>query len=347
MAFSTQKNFFAEINDISVKDVAKKFDYSKLSLEERKQIVDEMLNGPYGNFFHEYFETYFKVNIATTDFISEEINVCSLIERMANYLLASEEIKRQDLENKTEYRYYKDSELFKKALLRESNIETITGDGEAADNILHFLLSNEKNQKVVKNVSVNAGDLKRGDEISSILKDYDNFSKQITEEIKNPESKDNRFLLTRIKGSLKEDMNITKTHLLGVFGEHMNPKESTKYDVSLFDLSNKAHLLGMNFTDSKGKKHFANGLLSMRSTDNLDDNFNLLIVELEGLVNECDLNDTEKAAIELFRCNKSIRGIAEELNITPSKCKTILFGICRKIGKQNEIKKKNEVNLNE
>lgn len=343
MAFSSQKNFVAAINGKTLYDVTKHFDYSKLSLEERKDVVKEMLEGENGEFFEQYFSEYFNSEVGQNDYLSEEVNVCAAIERMADYLLASNEVKEQEQKEKTQYVYHKRKESFDKALKRESSVEGITGEGEEKDNILHFLVANQKNQKIVKRVAFTHSDLGKDNEATAVLRDYANMIDVVTDEMKNGESDNNRYKLSKIKGSLKDDMNLSKEQLLGVFGDHFNPKESTKYDVSLFDLTNEKHLLGMMFKDSKGKKHFANGLLSIAPTEDLNDDFNLLLLELQGIIDKTDMTELETQALELLRKNVSVRGIATELNITHKKALCTVKTICKKIAKTYNKMKAEEI----
>lgn len=343
MAFSTQKNFAAAIDGIKLYDVTKNFDYSKLSLEERKQIVKEMLEGENGKFFIEYFSKYFKAEVGQGDYLSEEVNVCVAVERMADYLLASSEVKEQEKAEAPEYKYYKKRDSFEKAIGKDTNLEAITGEGGASDNTLHFLLSSGKNQKAAKDIVFSKSDLKKENAATTVLKDYSDMVDIVTKEMKSDDKKLSSFKLAEMKGKLKEDMNISKKHLLGIFGENMNPTESTRYDLSLFDISNEKHLLGMNFKDSKGKKHFANGLLSLKPTDDLNNDFNLLLLELQGIIDKTEFTDSELNVLALLRESVAMRSIAEELNITHKKVLCAAKSICRKISKTNNKMKAEEL----
>lgn len=336
MAFTTQKNFVAEINGVTVAQMFKKIDWEKLSLDERKKVIGDILNVENTQFLDEYFSEYFKVNINVNDYLSEETNVCHLLDVMASYLLCSTEVKVQEQKEDYEYKFYSDPLEFEKALKKESNLESITGEGEEGETVLHFLKSADRNTKIVKNVEFEKKDLKRNDELSEVLGAYNDFSERITDEIHNPDSKIDRFKLTRVKGSLKDDMNVAKKDILGTFGDHFNPKESTKYDVSLFDLSNKQHLLGKGFTAKSGRRMFAKGLLYMEPTEDLQDDFNLLLIELNEIISKSNLTDFEKNVLKALRENKKLVQISEELNVTVKKVQCSIQVICKKIAKTNK-----------
>lgn len=311
-------------------EIRNKIDYKKKSLNDRKQIVANALET---EFFNEYFDEYYQSNLKKSSFLAEENKVCKLLDQIANYLLTSDEVKQQSKNEQQEYKFYSDPKEFEKALKKEVNIESMLGESNSADDTIHFLKANEQNQKIVKNVAFEKKDLKRNDELSSVLNDYNNYCETVTKELNDPDSKNNRFVLTRIKGGIKEDMNTAKKQILGVFGENMNPVESTKYDISLFDLSNIQHLVGMRFVDSKGKGHNVKGLLFMQPTNDLTNDFNLLLIELQQYVENAKLNDLERNVARLIQTDLSQIEIANELNISMSKLRYSIKTIAKKVAK--------------
>ncbi|RFP78074.1 hypothetical protein D0N41_22060 [Bacillus subtilis KCTC 1028 = ATCC 6051a] len=73
------------------------------------------------NFYSEYFDGYFKTGITTKDFLSHQNNVCKSLDRMATYLLTSDEIKKEEEQEKTEYIFIQMNGTFKRKL-RKNNL---------------------------------------------------------------------------------------------------------------------------------------------------------------------------------------------------------------------------------
>lgn len=323
-----------------LKQITNKLDRKKTLLNERVEIVNNALDT---DFYTDYFSDNFKGSLSTNDDLSNENYVCNSLEQMANYLLASDEIKKEDKENR-EYSYSKDSRELEKKISRETSLQKLSesakensrGEKEDFEAMYHRLKQKEENLKIVKAVTVTSADLNRNDELSQVLNDYNDLMKLITAEIKNPNSTYDRYTLTKIKGELKRDMNEAKKALLRVVGEHFNPMESTKYDVDLFDLSNVKHLIGLKFTDSKSKNHIAKGLLFLPITDDLNNDFNLLLLELQQYIDKADLTDLQREVAKLIKTGLPNKEVAAALNITIDKFNSSVRTIARKVSKVAE-----------
>ena len=68
MAFTTQPNFIGVLDGVNVNELNKKIDYTKIKLDERKQIVESILDET--NFYEEYFSKHFKADINAGDYLS-------------------------------------------------------------------------------------------------------------------------------------------------------------------------------------------------------------------------------------------------------------------------------------
>lgn len=327
----------------TTKQITNKLDRTKTSLNERMESVNNALDTEfYTNYFSENFNGYLTKN----DDLSDKNNVCKSLESIANYLLASDEVKKEDKLN-NEYSYAKNFRDLEKKISRETSLQKLSesakenskGEKEDFESMYHRLKQNETNLKIVKAVTATPADLKRNDELSKVLNDYNDLLEVITAEIKNPNSVHDRFTLTRLKGEIKRDMNEAKKSLLRIVGEHFNPMESTKYDVDLFDLGNVKHLIGMKMIDSKGKKHVAKGLLFLPITDDLTNDFNLLLLELQQYIDTADLTDLQREVATLIKAGLPNKEVAEMLNITIDKFNSSVRTIARKVAKVAEKEK--------
>jgi DNA-binding MarR family transcriptional regulator len=288
--------FIGEINNVTQTDLIKKIDYTKSSLKDRKEIIDDILDT---KFHEEYFEKYFKVNINSGDGLSEQDSVCLSLEKMANYLLNSDESKEAKKED--HYVFYNDEMSFKKALMKEPNIEGM-GNGDQQENVIHFLKNENRNYKTPKTQTISKTDYDRTDELGDILRIYRSYLKEITKELTNyKDSKLTRYKLSEISGSVRQDMVLTKDMLLGVFGYKSNASESMVVDWDFCDLTNPEHV---------------KALLYMRPGYRLDEDLQYLIDEFVEKLNRAKPTPLQKEIVSLMRSNKGQTEIAETLNIS-------------------------------
>lgn len=93
-------NFNGTIDGKSIKDIYKSIDYSKLTIEERKKVIENIINEN-DTFFTEYFDEHFvlnneKVTMNSETETSEWNTVCKLLETMSFYLVSSPDIKEEE-----------------------------------------------------------------------------------------------------------------------------------------------------------------------------------------------------------------------------------------------------------
>lgn len=346
MAFTAQKNFTAKINGKSIFDIMKKLDYKKTSLEERQEVVKEIFKDE--EFFTEYFSTYFKVNINTNDYLSENINVCKALQQLSSYILDSDEVKQKEEEEKSKYVFYTDEDKFQKRLNAENSIEGVTGaSGEETSNIIHFLKSSERNEKIVKDVSVTPKDFKRDDDLGKVLREYQPLLVYLVDELRKPESKENRFIISRVKGSIQDDMNVSKQQILGVFGNHMNPKESTKYNVDVFDFTNPLHLKGGIVETESGERIRAKGLLYLTPSNDYNDDFNLVLLDLQKVIDKANLTHLEKLVLAQLRKGITYKDIAQNTNVSMQKVQRAFNNVVKKVTRVGERYDSKEIDLYE
>jgi hypothetical protein len=285
--------FFGKINDTNPTELNRKIDYTKTSLEERKNVVDNILES---GFYEGYMDEFFKVNLTSGDSLSEHDNACNSLERLANYLLNADEVKEDKKE--TSYKFYTDEIEFQKAVNKEPKID---GMGSEQENIIHFLKKENRNFKKSKNQTVTKKDTQREDELGQILREYTDYLEKVTIELKNHEqSKLSRYKLSEISGSVKQDMINSKNMLLGAFGFKTNAEESTVIDWEQVDFTNRNHV---------------KALLYMKPGHRSDVDLQYTIEEFVELVRIARPTKLQKEIITLMRDNKGPTEIGQELCI--------------------------------
>ncbi|HLO11583.1 MAG TPA: hypothetical protein VK190_04940 [Pseudoneobacillus sp.] len=313
MSFAPNSLFFGKINDTNPNELLKKIDYSKNNLEDRKQVVNELLNS---GFYEGYFEEYFKVNINSGDYLSEHDNACSSLEKMANYLLNSAEVKEDKKE--TEYIFYTDEEAFKKAVYKEGYLDGIN-QGPEQENVIHFLKKENRNFKKDKTQTVKNSDYHRGDFLSEVLWSYRDYLAAVTTELNNyEESKLSRYKLSEISGAVKRDMIMSKDIILGTFGYKTNAEESTIVDWGFCDLKNPDHVRAM---------------LYMKPGHRSDEELMYLVDEFVEKLITARPTKLQREIVLLMRANKGPTEIGEELEISKQRVdkniKMLVTRICK------------------
>ena len=245
-------NYFkGKLDGVTVSELSRKIDYGKVHEDERKACVDNILGDT--EFFVEYFDNHFDVHLSMEDDILSENNVCKLLEEMGTYLLNSEEEKkRRNEEDKIEYKFHANPLQFQAEVNKERNLEefNVNDSENGEENILHFLETNKRNSKNLKKQTIKPCDLEREDEVGRILCEYASFLDSITTRIRNLKSdiengkenadKGKRFILTKTKNTLQEDMINTKDILLGVFGYNISSSnEGSSYSFEGNELNNE------------------------------------------------------------------------------------------------------------
>lgn len=327
MAFS-KVNFTGELDGTTVYELNNKLDYSKTHLEDRMEVVKNILDNT--DFYNQYFDNHFKASVNSGDPLSENINVCRSLERMASYILNSKEVKQQEDKEQTQYVFYTDRKYFEKKLQRECSFESIAASEDHQETIIHFLKSPSQNFKKPKTQVITKKDLERQDDLGEILRAYQGFLDHITNELHNPETKHNRYLLTKIKGSVNSDMIYCKDHLLGVI-ESGCSNESTKYDLDVFDFTNEIHLKGTTMVSSKGNKIPVKGLIYFKPDFDPNNEFSFVLMDLQNTIDKANLTDKEKIVLEGLRYGLTQEEIAMEIGTYQKKVSRYIDGIVKKI----------------
>lgn len=288
MSFENRHIFKGRIKGIRLNDFKEGLDYreSKRSIAKRKEIVEKLIEEK-GEFFEDYFDNHYKVELNQNDELSEKNTVCTTLESMANYLLGSNEIREQ--RNDCEYRFYRDKTEFKLRTKKEESLnakQSVAGtkvEGEKSDNddrVIDFLLKSNGNAKKSKEQRILPEDLKEDTYCGEVLREYQFAIDEIDgklEDIKINKNKSKhsgkRYKLTKAKKDIHYDMIYCKTHLKGTFGERLKCplQESTEPDWNKFD-----------WHDEKCIK----ALLFLQFEFEPQEDLSYLIMDLENIINE-------------------------------------------------------------
>lgn len=334
MALTNQSYFTAKIGDVDLYSIKSMINYKIDSLEDRMKCVDIAL--AHGDiFYQEYFDKYCDPGITNSDMLLSDSNVVQSLESMANYILAKDEEY-----NKTESSYFvREQELNRKMLKEDEFDGTDTSMLEGSEDNPEFIeTKNNQNFKKSKKQSIKSEDFKRDDELGFILRDYNNFLELIAKYTKKDSKAEGRkadtFTYKKHQGAIKDDMIICKDSLMRTHGYTLKYfSESTQPNYDMIDLSNVDHLLGgwVEYSNGKGK---SNGLLSFTPTDDYQDDFNCIIVDLQNLINKIELTELEENTLELYRYGLGVTEIGRDLNLHHEKINRTLKGIAKKVSKK-------------
>ncbi len=347
MAFKNQTNFTAKIDGVDVHGIKSKLDYKVSDLDGRMKVVEEAVE--YGdNFYNEYFAEHCATDITADDVLLSENNVVQSLESMANYLLA------KDPEyNKTESSYFVLEDSMTSKLDKEDEFNrTDSSLIEGKNDTVYVEPMNNTNFKKQKKQSITAKDMRRNDELGAVLRDYGVFLDLIQTYTKKnngkngervqhlPGKKAELYVYTKHQSAIKDDMRICKDSLMKTHGYNLRYfSESTQPDYSKIDMTNKEHLLGgwVQYSENKVK---SNGLLSFTATDDYQDDFNCILIDVENLVNKCKLTEFEIDVLEMYKKGMNYLAISKEMDVYDRKVDRALSRIADKVIEQAKIQNK-------
>jgi predicted XRE-type DNA-binding protein len=321
-----------KINGKDIYHFSKQLDYT-LNQQDRINLLNNILYNERGldEYFEEVFEqkdvengtdtSHIKLCIDKNGFLSQDINVCQVLEKMSDYILYSPDGER--ITKKTIYNFYP-KDIFEKKLKKEEQLGDTT-DCESNDEhseVIDFLIGYGKNFKKEIKQEITNKDLIDKDLV--IVKEYENFIKLIK---KYKENDDLTFTekkkLNSLLKTLSDDEIICKDKLKGVIYFKQAMKDSTVIDYDKFDFTNISHILA---------------LMKMPIRSNLSEDLACLILDLENIIKQIELSSLEKNILKLWRLeDETQESIAECLNITQSYVSKVLNKIAKKIIRQYKI----------
>ena len=339
MAFNNNGYFNAKIDVVDVYSIRSKINYGIDNYDDRLECVEKALE--YGdNFYNEYFDKYCKSELGLDDNLMSDNNVVQSLEAMANYLLAKDpEPNKED-----ESYFVHERRMIDKGLKEDE----FNGTGVSVIDSWELATEppkNNSNFKKLKKQKITSEDLKRTDELGSILRDYNSFLQLISQytkktndeglRVKHPIGKKaTSHVYANHQSAVKDDMINVKDSLMRVHGYNLkNFSESTQPDYSVIDLSNVNHLLG-GWVEYDSGRVMSNGLLSFKATDDYQDDFNCILISLENLIAQCELSEFQLEVLELYQGGMTIKAISDEFKVHHTKVERTLKNIAKKVSER-------------
>lgn len=217
-------------------------------------------------------------------------------------------------------RYYTEEEL-EKRMNKELSIESIiagsrTEENDGGEEILHYLIREQKNYKKTKKQTITKGDLERDDLLGEVLREYQLGLDQIRKDVHVKDGK--KFLRSRAIYQIKNDMTYTKDVLKGTFGYNTHPLESTEYDLDFINFANPVHV---------------KALLPLKMEFNPQQELSIILLDFQEVIERTDLTETERLIIEMMRDNMKNIDIGIEFGMNPTQIHRAIAKIVKKICK--------------
>lgn len=317
--------FNGEIDNKTVRDL-KMLDYNITNYSDRNKHIEDILGdeGSCRKFYDDYVDKFYKSD--TTNELSEDINVFKSIEQMATYLLNSSDL---DKEKKQEYKIYNDEQLFRIALMENNGADLSQNIGNTEqEQVLHYLLSNRRNEYYKKDVSIQQSDFKDS-RIADILNDYNDLYEVVKKELNNIKNKNkssmNLYQARNMLKTIKDDMILAKQKIIRPIDITPSGDFSTVIDWDQFDFTNKEHIKAVLYIEKE--QIIPNDDVSLIV---YDVNRVIGIYHKNGM-----LDDTDIKIIKLIRLEKSytLSKIGELLNISQQAVSKRIDKISEKIAK--------------
>lgn len=290
--------YMGDINGVSVGDVFYRTNHldNKVSdLATRLQNVEDNL--AYKDFFETYFNDKYNPHLNSESELASENNVCGMLERMADYLINSEESRQMSKEQETAY-VFVDEYLQKKIKREHEETRDYHRDDSGSSEMINLLDSD--NVQVVKrptkrnfvktsSIEITKDDLNREDEMGDILRDYNLLLKKIDYDTMHSSGKKRKLSLQKFL--VKGDMIAVKKSYLGILPViKQTPSPVFNQGYEYFD-----------FTDFKTVRSF----LSVKGDFYESHNLWLTRIDFDNLLEKADLTDEErlvaKALLEGWR----------------------------------------------
>lgn len=299
--------FTGKINGYKINDFYKMLDKNITSLEERKKICDKIIET---GFFDKYFDEYYNPISRQSKPLSEDNNVCRLLEMMGTYLLMSDEsIELKD--------WYQNRDLISK-MLKEENLESLSNEDEGE--VLHNIKSKDVS-KISKDKSFKLSYLTEDEFLyyynilqesdKEIVDGYINYYEKISN------SSMNKIQKNKMQFKIKQDI---ETVFEGYLPElkHDNTKipTSSTFNTKL-DINNRHSLAGFGYPQRKKTFKREEGLLFTYDLDDyekIDDNL-LTFIELNDIIDKAGLSKKENIILKLTRKGLTTREISDKLDI--------------------------------
>ncbi|MFA2720504.1 LuxR C-terminal-related transcriptional regulator [Bacillus paranthracis] len=337
------KKFNGEIEGKKLSD----FSLDKLvnvkTLAERMDKVEELMynEGHVHNFFTTYFNEYYNVSPNQTGYLSEETSISRMLEIVGTYLLSSSDVES---ERKIEYRFWKSERDFKKSMESE-NVNTSSLQKSMVDDRVEVIdmfvdRKNDKNQKIVKDISVQAKDIADIVEIrriedaisylkseSGILNIKNKIAKALEEVTREEDVARLKYILNNTERYVKRYVTDLRENQVAIKKaikrpiEFKNTLKDEGADTDWFDI--------INFENDKCVKVL---LEHLYQKDLSGSEFGLILWDLyEFITKKLKLSKREREVIDLFSKGYKQVDIVNELGTNKQNVNTYVSRIVKKI----------------
>lgn len=349
---SYRANFRGTLAGITV-DELKGLDYSKEKLIDRMEEVLNILD-KVEPFFNEYFFTkeenedrdngefehlktkgdtreYYKFSPNTTDELSEDINICKIIQSYGSYILNSRDLPK---ERQQEYSILTEEE-FEKQLLKEMSTDFKVDASMVLDcrpkndytNLDHKVTKKDLYPHLQNNkYGVREKDL----ELARVLNDYETFREYLREEMRKLKSgeptKMTLYKLKNLLGGLASDVIDAKKMILGIKAPAKRlGDESPMNDYSTLDYSNPEHI--------KAILKFCNITKSPRPDDMISHVGYDVFMAIETLKKQKQLDKIDLEIIECYNAGYTLEDIGKEVGMKKQSVDYRIKRICERISR--------------
>ncbi|MFJ8247309.1 helix-turn-helix transcriptional regulator [Peribacillus asahii] len=339
------KQFKGEIGGKKLTDF-NQFDNSLTKFQERLEFVTNNINGEDGflhSFFAEYLNQYYDVSPSQDGYLAEETSVFKLLERLGTFLIEAPDSKSH---RKVEYRFWVDEREYNKYKESDNKCESSMSNGE--DNNVEIIdmfvdKKNEKNQKIVRNLSVNAKDIKEIKEIRS-LQDAIDYLKS-PKGIKDLKEHAQKLLesgavedeaVNRLKYIAKNTERYINSYVKELRESQVLIKKAIKRPIEFKNiLKDEGVPNKLDVVDFMEKKEVEK-LLEFLPNEDLMTDIGIIIYDLGQLLKATKLSSREEEIIQMLREGLKQSEIAEELGILKQNVKTYMKRIAEKVSKTYE-----------
>lgn len=313
-------NYFSgELRGYNVNGLHSCIDYDVRDVDGRLKIAEDMVNT---GFFEEYFDNHFDANYNKNSPLSEDNNVCRLLDRVGTYILMSdEEIERRKAMDSPAY----STGYLVNRINMDASLESIATDTELSSAIIHNIKSSDV-PKIAKNKTIHIKNLTKQNldsiieyvgiddqEEIDILHSYMRFYNRLNNSSKS------KKLIDRTKMNIRKDIEtVLNRHLPCVRHNNLEYNNSSSYEDESVDMSYKHKLLGVSFYNTQGALEYEPGYLFYNKECglNVNDELELRLYELDKVIKKSELTKRELSVLKLLRNGVSMGDIAKKLNIS-------------------------------
>lgn len=319
--------FRGSIDKKNIWDYKYKLNQKVKTLEERKKLIDELLNlkdikgvkFSDDKFWQEIFDIGIcKANLNTSDTLWSNTNISHFLEAAGTYLLAKEEKKekKENIKVYNTFTEFKRSEQQEKKIRKHGDIvEYDVEDSENTNGKPIKILKNQKNFKLAPDLKITKKDRKKYSEIE----DYYEYKKYLLELKENKEHRER--LAKNINLDIKE-LKIKKGGDVYKFIINQLPKiqddmlqvkiqkeKNIVWKAPLKDSSN--NIMDCDLIDLFDPVH-VKALLQVPYNENLIDE---IALSKQDILNKIELTDTQKIILSSWEKGVTQNEIAKQLGI--------------------------------